>query len=102
LNTGYIFTPEAAQDLLEIWQYVTNEDGPGAADRVIDRIYAECQKLSEMPGIGHQRLELLDQQYKFWSVWSYLIAYKWQQSPLKVVSVVHGARDLGEFFQGRV
>jgi toxin ParE1/3/4 len=82
MTRGYIFTPEAEANLLEIWQYIADQDSERAADRVIDRIYSTCQKLSEMPGIGHYRENLLDRRHKFYSVWSYLIVYRWKERPL--------------------
>jgi toxin ParE1/3/4 len=97
----YVFTPEAEASLLEIWQYLAGRDSEAAADRVIKRIYSECQKLAEMPGMGHFREDLLDQRHKFWSVWSYLIAYRWREKPIQVIAVVHGARDFDAFFASR-
>ena len=32
---------------------------------------------------------------RFWSVYSYLIVYKPDSKPLKVIRVLHGARDVG-------
>jgi len=101
VSPAYIFTAQAEADLLDIWQYIADEDSEAAADRVIKQIYAECQKLSEMPGMGHYREDLLDQRHKFWSVWSYLIVYRWKEKPIQIVSVVHGARDLDAFFARR-
>jgi toxin ParE1/3/4 len=45
--------------------------------------------------------DLIDQRYRFWRVWSYLIVYRWQSSPIEIIAVVHGARDLDAFFGGR-
>ncbi len=52
--------------------------------------------------MGHFREELLDQRYKFWSVHSYVIAYRWDVSPIQVIAVVHGARWLEAFFHDRL
>src|SRR2546421_10420473 len=101
MKRDYIFTPEATDDLLSLWNYIADEQSDAAADRVISRIYDECQKLSEMPGMGHYREDLLDKRHRFWSVWSYLIVYRWQKKPIEVVCVVHGARDLDAFFARR-
>ncbi len=101
MDRDFTFTPEAENDLLQIWEYIATDDSPEAADRVIARIYDECQALSEMPGKGHARLELLDERHRFWSVWSYLLAYRWQTKPLQIIAVVHGARELDAFFSSR-
>ena len=57
--------------------------------------------LGEMPGMGHFREDLLDRHYKFWSVHSYVVVYLWEVTPIKVIAVVHGARDLDAFLTSR-
>jgi toxin ParE1/3/4 len=101
VKRGFIFTPEAEADALAIWERIADDDSETAADRLIARIFDECQKLGEMPGIGHYREDLLDQRHKFWSIWSYLIVYRWKAKPIQVIAIVHGARDLDAFFAGR-
>jgi plasmid stabilization system protein ParE len=100
VSRNFSVTPEAELDVLEIWEYIAEDDSETAASRVIDRIRGEFQKLGDMPGIGHFREELLDSSYKFWSVWSYVIVYRWQSKPIEIVAVVHGARDLQSYFSG--
>lgn len=92
------FTPEAEADLLAIWQFIADNQNERSADRVIKRILAECRKIARMPAIGHHRLDLLDDRHRFWSVWSYLIVYRWQSRPIDIIAVIHGARDLGAYF----
>jgi antitoxin ParD1/3/4/toxin ParE1/3/4 len=102
MSRNFTFTSEAAADVLAIWEYIANDDSEMAADRVVARIYDECQKLGDMPGMGHQREDLLDRRHKFWSVWSYLIVYRWEAKPIQIIAVVHGARDLDGFFTSRI
>jgi toxin ParE1/3/4 len=94
-------TPEAVADLIEIWKYTAKATTPEIADRIVARIEAECGKLAEMPGMGHFREELLDQRFKFWSIFSYLIVYRCDIAPIQVVNVIHGARDLAAFFENK-
>jgi len=101
VNRNFVFTPEAEADILAIWERIADETSIKAADRVIARIYDECEKLAEMPGKGHYREELLDQRHRFWSIWSYLIVYRWEATPIHVIAIVHGARDLDAFFSIR-
>jgi plasmid stabilization system protein ParE len=93
----FVVTPEARQDVLDIWDYVAR-NSLDAAERVVDRIETAFEKLADAPGIGHFREDLLDQRYRFWSVHSYLIAYRWDVKPIQIIAVVHGARDLEVFF----
>lgn len=101
MSRNFIFTPEAEADALAVWEYIADTDSEAAADRVLARIYDECQKLGDMPGMGHFREDLLDQRHRFWSVRSYLVVYRWHVKPIQVIAVVHGARNLDAFFGRR-
>jgi antitoxin ParD1/3/4/toxin ParE1/3/4 len=101
VKRSFVFTPEAENDALVIWQHIADQDTPRAADRVIARIYDECQKVGAMPGMGHYRDDLLDRRHRFWSVWSYLIVYRWEPQPIQVIAIVHGARNLEAFLEDR-
>lgn len=101
MNRSFIFTPRAAQDAHDIWQFLADEAGETTADRVLAKIYDECEKLGGFPRIGHFREELLSRQYKFHSVWSYLIAYRHKTKPIQVIALVHGKRNLEPFFRAR-
>jgi plasmid stabilization system protein ParE len=98
---NYIVRDEAAQDLESIWEYLADSSGEGAANKVIDRILAECGKVAQMPGIGHFRRDLVDQRHRVWNVWSYLIIYHCDLKPIEVLAVVHGARRLGALLRKR-
>lgn len=100
--SAYDLTPEACEDLDAIGDYIANDSGAARATKVVSDIRDACRRLGEMPGIGHFRDDLLDRRYKFWSVHSYVIAYRWEVSPIQVVAVVHGARSLSSFFRRRV
>jgi plasmid stabilization system protein ParE len=87
----------ADRDLDQIWRHIADDD-PVAADRVDAALHAAMQLLARMPGIGHQRAEVADRRYRFWAVYSYLIAYRVEGS---LLVVVHGARDLRKLFRPR-
>lgn len=94
------WTPEARDNLLAIVSYLA-EQSRSAATRVLDRIEREVAFLAENPRAGHFRPELLANDYRFWSVYSYLIVYRWRSSPIEVIAVVHGARDLIDYFDAK-
>jgi plasmid stabilization system protein ParE len=97
---GFILTPEAQGDLLDLWNYIA-DDSIDNADHVLERLYHAFGKLVQTPGLGHVREDLADSRHRFWNVYSYTIAYRWETAPLQIVAVVHGARDLEAFFQRR-
>jgi plasmid stabilization system protein ParE len=93
----YIFSPEARQDLIDIWDYIA-QDNPAAATRVVDAIEAAVKKLADMPRMGHQREELGNDALRVWCVHSHLIIYDPEHRPLRVVRIVSGHRDIARIF----
>lgn len=87
------FSPEARRDLIELWEYIA-ADNPSAADRVVEAIDHAVQLLTDMPGIGHSRPDVDDLRFRFWPVYSYLIAYRYTDSNVTIVRIIHGARDI--------
>src|SRR5262249_35850148 len=85
----------ALTDLDEIWSFMFEESGDlAAADRVIDEIFEHFSKLAEMPGMGHKREDLASEVLRFWPVRNYLIIYLPETTPIEIVRVLHGARDI--------
>jgi plasmid stabilization system protein ParE len=99
VKDDFRFTHRADSDLKEIWSYLARKQSDETATRVIARIYQEFRKLAEHPGMGHYRLDWLNNDHRVWPVWSYLIVYRWKARPIEIVAVVHGARDLRWYFQ---
>lgn len=97
----FVLTPQARADLVEIWNYIA-EDNPENADRVLERLYGAFTRLAQTPGMGHHREDLADTRHRFWTIYSYVIAYREQSRPLEIVAIVHGARRLEAFFQRRI
>ena len=50
--------------------------------------------LAEMPEMGHTRADLTVNPVKFWGVYSYLVVYDPASTPLTVIAVLHGTRDV--------
>ena len=101
MKRRFVLTPEARSDLESILLYIA-EDSPDAAERVRLELYEGLQKLARFPGLGHYHDELLSRKYRFWNFYSYVVVYAWEARPIRVVSIVHGARDLAVFLNLRV
>ena len=99
--SGFKLTSQAQADLDEIAEYIAIEATVERAMTVIADLRNEFRKLASMPGMGHYREDLLDQGYRFWRLYSFVIAYRWTTSPIEVIAIVHGARDLAAFFEDR-
>jgi plasmid stabilization system protein ParE len=92
----YQFTPQAADDLLDIWSFIA-QDNPEAADRVEAAVFRTCDLLADSPLSGRVRNDLTRLPVRFWVVHpysNYLIVYDPESKPLQVIRILHGARDL--------
>jgi toxin ParE1/3/4 len=91
-DQGFQLHPEAAQDILEIWEYIA-ADNPLAAGRVRDDIQKTIRALAPLPHQGHRRPDLTARPLRFTRVRDYLIAYAPDEHPLWVIAVMHGRRS---------
>lgn len=98
--TSYILAPEAVQDLHDLRDYIAAEN-VDAADRVIDTLFAAFERLTAMPGLGHTREDLTDQPLRFWTVGAYLVIYHAERTPIEIVAVTRGGRDIPRFLRRR-
>ena len=89
----YVLTPSATKDLNDIWDYIAN-DSIEAADRVLEGLENAVRKLARNPGMGHWREELADKRHRFFLVYSYLIVYGHETTPLQIIRVLHAWRDV--------
>jgi plasmid stabilization system protein ParE len=67
------------------------------ADRVADAIFVACDFLADSPLGGRIRKELTPLPVRFWVVQpysNYLIVYDPENRPLRIIRILHGARDL--------
>ena len=91
--SDYVLTPLAEDDLLDIGRYIANDSLEGAS-RVLNELNQAMTLLARQPLIGHRRLDLAAEPYRFWPVCSYLIIYRPDITPLQIIRVLHGARDV--------
>jgi plasmid stabilization system protein ParE len=92
----YRFTPEAAADLFEIWSYIA-QGSVDAADRVESAVYDACDLLAKTPRSGQIRKHFTTSPVRFWTVQqfpNYLIVYRPDTTPIEIIGVLHGMRDL--------
>ena len=98
--TAFILAPEALQDLQDIWDYIATEN-LDAADRVIDTLFAAFEQLAALPGLGHRREDLTNRPLRFWTVEAYLVIYRAEQTPIEIVAVTRGGRDIPRLLRYR-
>jgi toxin ParE1/3/4 len=89
-------TPSANTDLLEIWEFIA-ADNPDQADTFIGLIDATFQNLSRQADLGRMHDELAPGLDSF-PIGRYPIVYLLDSGCLRIVRVLHGARDLDALF----
>lgn len=95
----YVLTRRADRDIDEIWQWIAQENGNEVADRIEQEFHRAMELLADNPGAGHTRPDVKRAGYRFWSVYSFIIAYRPATKPLTIARVVHGARNFKRLFR---
>ena len=93
-NQAYEITALGRLDLLQIWNYLAEADSLDAADQVLEDIEKAIERIVEFPGIGHSRKDLTRRDLLFYTIGSYMIAYRPKHTPLYVIRVLHGSRNI--------
>ena len=97
MSVPVIVTPRAGQDIVEIADYLANQSLETAM-RFLDQTEASFERLGQMPELGTvcqvRHTEILDT--RVWRVAGFpnhLIFYRPESEQLKIIRVLHGARD---------
>lgn len=92
----YRVSPEARKDIKDIYRYIA-KDNPAAAGRLRDALYEKFRMLSRQPLIGEACDELFPGLRNF-PVGNYVIFYTPTDRGVRIVRVIHGARDIEALF----
>jgi|SRR5665213_4220346 len=101
MSAPFELTPQATDDLDAIWRFIA-EDNLDAADRVELEIIATCRRLAKHPMSGTWRRDITLLPVRFWSVSkfpNYVIVYRPETAPLRIIAILHGKRDLKEVME---
>lgn len=98
--SGYFISADVVLDLDDIWEYIAADD-VDAADRFIGKLVDALEELGRTPGMGHKREDLTAYAVLFWPVGSYLIIYRGDRSPIEIVAITRGSRDIPTFLRQR-
>ncbi len=91
-------TRQARQDVAQLWRYIA-ERNFDAAERWLSAVDDAVQLLGRFPGIGQRRPEL-GTGLQSYPVGNYLIFFRQGKDAIEILRVLHGARDLRQFFEG--
>jgi plasmid stabilization system protein ParE len=99
----YALTPLAKADIFDIWSFIA-QSSEDAADRVEREIYNACGFLAAAPLRGHSRPDLTSRELRFWTLTrypNYIFVYRPETTPLQVVAVLHGKRNIPRILEQR-
>ena len=92
----YRFTPQAVDDLFEIWSYVAGDSLDGA-NRVEEAVHSTWAFLADSPHAGRIREDLTALPLRFWLVQPFRncwIVYDPKSRPLQIIRILHPARNI--------
>jgi toxin ParE1/3/4 len=90
----YELTALARLDLLQMWNHLATEASIEIADRVLRDVEDAIMNLTKMPGMGHRREDLTTRKLLFYRVHSHLMVYRADATPLRIIRVLHGSRNI--------
>ena len=93
----FAVSPRAKADLDEIWTYLAQNVDAATADRVLKRIRGVFGMVGRQPEIG-SRVGDDCPGMRFVMAGKYIVLYEYQTRLPRIRRVVHGARDLSEYF----
>ncbi len=99
---SFRLSDEALADVHSVWVYLLKRAGLRTADRVVKELFDEFQKLADAPNRGHRRLDLTSKEVLFVRLYSYLIIYEPRTSPVSILAVLHGKRNVRRLLLRRV
>jgi toxin ParE1/3/4 len=92
-----LWSPEAEEDLFEIWTYVAREASDAIADSQLRTIHKACGTIEAWPGAGRTRQELSPGIRSF-AVSPHVIFYEVAAEQIAIVRILHGRRDADVIF----
>jgi toxin ParE1/3/4 len=92
-----VWSPEAEQDLFDIWSYLAREASPDIADKQLRTIDRACANLIEWPQSGRARDELAPEIRSVVAV-PYVVFHRVTVSAIQIARVLHGRRDIDAIF----
>ena len=103
MSVDLVWTPQAREDLIEIYTYI-GCDNLSAAERIFDKLRARAELLAEFPRLGVRRPEIWPST-RMLIEGAYLILYETHPDcdegsidDVEIVRIVDGRRNLKNLF----
>jgi toxin ParE1/3/4 len=89
-----VFTPEAKDDLLDLYDYIADHSSPKRALRYILRIEKTCQSLTTLPERGTRRDDLRPGLRVMGFERRVLIAFRVSADSVAILRILYGGRSI--------
>ena len=93
-----VFTPEARDDLLKLYDYIAEHGGPDRALGYIGRIEKACMSLRKIPERGTLRKDLRPGLRVMGFERRVLIAFRIERSSVAILRILYAGRSLERAF----
>lgn len=97
-----VLTPEAQDDLYELFDYIDEHDGPDRALNYIERIEKACMSLQTLPNRGTLREDLRPGLRVLGLERRALIAFRVSSNTVAILRILYGGRSVERAFEGSI
>lgn len=94
-----VFSPEARDELLELYDYVAGRGAPNAAMTYVLRLEARCLALADFPEQGRQRDDIRTGLRVLGFERRTMIAFHLTPTDVVIDRILHGGRDMHSAFE---
>ena len=94
-----VFTPEARDDLLELYDFIAQHGSPGRAMAYIERIEKACMSLQTLPNRGTLREDLRPGLRVMGFERRALIAFRVNPGSVAILRILYGGRSMERAFR---
>lgn len=105
MNYTVVLAPEARDDLIQIYQYVAENDSVINADKLLEKIEKRCMSLGSNPQHGHVVPELerlYVNEFRENHCKPYRIIFRLVDENVYIYAVLDGRRELQDFLEMRL
>ena len=93
-SASYELTVTAEEELASILRYIAEQDSVDRALHVHDKFTQAFESLAATPGMGFKRPHLTGTRVRWHPVFRFVVIYDPESSPVMILRVLHGMRDL--------
>jgi plasmid stabilization system protein ParE len=97
----YKLSPRAEEDFTGLLYELAEHSGWTRSMAMEEKLYAAFNALAANSGLGHAREDLWPQPVRFYYVEPYMVLYLHGTTPLYVIAILHGSRDLASIMRTR-